>query len=281
MKKKLLLIVCLSLFINNLYSKDIFNFALHLYENNDYYRAISEFNRFLFYYPGSKKKNEAYLYIVKSYYNAQQYNQAVFEVNNLKKHIKRKYYKENMDLILAKSYLYLEQFSFASKIFNSLKENGLSKQIKQKSDYGLIWLQIFKNDWEKANEKLSCFIKTYPESSLKEEAFLLKDDIKQGINFSPLSPTLAGIMSSVLPGSGQIYCKRIGDGLVAFTFISLLSYGVYYYHKNGPDEMFYGFAVLDVIFYLGNIYTAFGSAHKYNRNFNQQLRNRLINSYDY
>lgn len=281
MKKKLLLIVCLFLFINNLYSKNIFNFAFHLYENNDYYRAISEFNRFLFYYPNSKKRNEAYLYIVKSYYNAQQYNQAVSEVNNLIKNIKKKFYKENMDLILAKSYLYLEQFSFASKIFNSLKENGLSKQIKQKSDYGLIWLQIFKNDWEKADEKLGYFIKTYPESSLKEEAFLLKDDIKQGINFFPLSPTWAGIMSAVLPGSGQIYCKRIGDGLVAFTFISLLSYGVYYYHKNGPDEMFYGFAVLDFIFYLGNIYTAFGSAHKYNRNFNQQLRNRLINSYNY
>jgi len=45
--------------------------------------------------------------------------------------------------------------------------------------------------------------------------------------------------------------------------------------------MFYGFALLDFIFYLGNIYTAYGSAYKYNRNYNEKLKNNLIQDYSF
>ncbi len=281
MKKLLIVIISLFLIVNSVSGKDVFDFALDLYRNNDYYRSISEFNRFLFYYPGSKKKNDAYLYIIKSYYYAGQYDQAVSEIKKNKDKVLKKLYKDQFDLLLAKSYLYLEKDSIAYKIFNDLEEKSDHPEIKEQANYGLIWARIFKQDWQSAYELINKFQKNDPKSKLKNEAVLLKNDIKKGINFSPLSPTLAGIMSAIFPGLGQVYCKRTGDGIVALTFISLLSYGTYYYYNNGPDGMFYGFAVLDAIFYLGNIYTAYGSASKYNRNFHDQLKSDMINTYSY
>ena len=277
----LLLTACLLLSPFSIYSKDTFDFALDLYNNSDYYRAISEFKRFTFYYPDSNKLKNAYLYIVKSYYYAGQYDQAITEIENNKDKIRDKIFQEQFDLFLAKSYLYLGKDSVAFKIYQTLENNTTSNEIREQASYGLIWTRIFGMKWRNAHKYLNQFQKAYPEANSNSESSLLMNDIKKGLDFSPLSPTLAVIMSTVIPGSGQVYCKRIGDGFVALIFISLLSFGTYYYHDNGPEGMFYGFAILDAIFYLGNIYTAYGSAHKYNKNFNETLKTELINSYSY
>ncbi len=283
MKNIILILIIISVFINNLFSKDTYDFAVNLYNEGDYYRAITEFNRYLFYNPKSLKKDSTLFYIAKSYYYAEQYNQAITELPSLKNKASSKKTEIKLDLILVKSYLYLEKFSFAEKILNNYKyqKNESLQALKHEYDYTVIWLNIFQHNWDESFDKINRFISDYPESPLRDEALLLRDDVKEGIGFSTLSPTLAGVLSSIIPGTGQMYCKRWGDGFTALGFISLLTYGVYYYNKNGPDGMMYGFAVLDVIFYLGNIYSAIGSAHKYNRNFNQELKNSAINSYNF
>jgi len=220
---KKFIIILFSLFpVFSLLSKDIYDFALDLYNNDDYYRAISEFKRYIYYYSDSNKIGNAYLYIIKSYYYAEQYKQAVKEAKIIrkKKKIKPKV-REECSLFLAKSYLYLGKDSLAFKIFSKLHNTGTSKEIKEKSYYGFIWTQIFKKNWLKANKYIHEFQTSYPESELNKELVFMKNDIKKGVNFSPLSPKLAAVLSGVLPGSGQIYCKRAGDGITAFIFISL------------------------------------------------------------
>lgn len=278
MKKIFYIFITIILFTCPMYSKNDFDFAVHLYNENDYYRAISEFNRFIYYNPKHKKADLAHLYITKSYYYAGQYRQAVENTSNNEKRIRDKNIKLEMNLILARSYLFLGEFSSTAKILHTLEsiENNSGSV-----NYHHIWYHIFKYDWEIAYDKMNMFIQKYPNSSYYKESLLIKDDLIEGVEFSPLSPTFAGILSGIIPGLGQVYAKRVGDGMMAFTLIALLSYGTYYYHENGPDGMFYGFAVLDAIFYLGNIYTAVNSSQNYNSNFNQQLRNKLVNSYSF
>ena len=267
--------------LSDLSGKDDFDFAVDLYNNNDYYRAISEFTRYLYYNPGSKRADDASLYIARSYYRAGQYRTLLQEVPELKKKVQKQHIIEEIDLVMARNYLYLGDYSFSSKIFNTLKKTGQNNKIKEKAAYDLVWVSIFKNDWNDATMRLNEFTAQYENSEFLDEARLLKTDLQAGKDFTSLSPPLAGLLSTLLPGMGQIYTKRIGDGLVALGFISLLTYGVYYYDKNGPEGMFYGFAVLDIVFYLGNIYTAVNSAQKYNRNFNDQLKQTIIDHYSY
>ncbi len=220
------------------------------------------------------------MYIIKSYYFAEQYSRAISRINKVRNKINSKLNKSRLDLYLAKSYLYLGKDSSAFKIFSSLESDGLP-EVKEHAGYGLAWSRIFNQDWYNADKYLNKFLGKYPDSKLKNEASLLKNDINKGVHFSSLSPTLAGVMSAVIPGSGQFYCKRGGDGVIALVLVSLLTYGTYYYYNNGPDGMFYGLAVLDIAFYLGNIYTAIASALKYNRNFNYQLKTEIITKYSY
>ena len=82
----ILLLLIISLLVSpvSICSKDSFDFALDFYNNNDYYRAISEFKRFTFYYPDSDKLKNAFLYIIKSHYYVHQYNQSVDEIYEIK-----------------------------------------------------------------------------------------------------------------------------------------------------------------------------------------------------
>jgi TM2 domain-containing membrane protein YozV len=73
-------------------------------------------------------------------------------------------------------------------------------------------------------------------------------------------------MSALIPGSGQIYDKRPGDGVVAFLAIGFLggsSYWLWRYYEH--KEIAVGFSLVTGFFYAGNIYTAWSSAKKYNK----------------
>ena len=265
-----------------LFSIDIYDFGMSLYKENDYYRAISEFERYIFYNKNNrnkKKVNNSYIYIVKSYYYAEQYNSAIKSGKRFANYLKDPYFKNRLTFWLATSYLMNNNYNKALKLYLELTKKNIPEKIDEYSYYRLIWIDILQKKWNSAIKKLNNFEKKYPQSNLKNITSLMKIDIKKGINFSPLSPTVAAILSTILPGAGQVYTKRIGDGIVAFSLIAALTYGTYYYYQNGPQEISISLGVLDIIFYIGNIYTAFGSAHKYNINFNEKLSQDIFNNY--
>ncbi len=281
LKISLALFLCLIifLFLNNISAKNIFDFGVSLYNESDYYRAISEFYRYLFYFPQGKKVNDAYLYIVKSYYFAEQYTQSINSAQKFLGFVKDESYKNRLYFYLATSYLRNENFDKSYKIYNILAEKIKPEKINECSFYRLGWVYILQTKWQKAMEKFEEFETKFPESHLVYESQLIRKELENGINFTPLSPTFAGIISAIIPGAGQVYCKRLGDGIVAFLLVGALAYSSYYYYKNGPSEMFYGSLFFNVLFYFGNIYTAYGSAHKYNKNFNLRLKEKLFNNF--
>ena len=71
-------------------------------------------------------------------------------------------------------------------------------------------------------------------------------------------------MLSIVPGLGQIYSKRIGDGIVALCMVAVSGYCTYYYYKKDNKFMTITFSILDIFFYSGNLYGAYNSARKYN-----------------
>lgn len=275
-------ITCLLFFLISLqllYSEEIFDFGVSLYNENDYYRAISEFDRYLFYFPKGEKVNDAYLYIVKSYYFAEQYQHAIQSAENFSGHIKNQEYNNILKFYIATSYLRSEKYDKSRDIYLNLVTEKIPNKIGEYSFYRLAWVDIFQTKWQDAYNKLSEFEQKYGDSKLVYQSKLLKDEVKKGMDFTPLSPTLAAIMSVVIPGAGQVYCKRAGDGIVALLLVGALSYSSYYYYNNGPSEMFYGSLFFNILFYLGNIYTAYGSAHKYNINFQLKLRESIFNNF--
>lgn len=83
---------------------------------------------------------------------------------------------------------------------------------------GMSWLA--EGRLEEGGRALTAFSTRYPTSSWAPAARTAADLARQPVRRR--SPVLAGAMSLVLPGSGQVYAGNPGDGLMAFAAAGLL-----------------------------------------------------------
>ncbi len=79
------------------------------------------------------------------------------------------------------------------------------------------------------------------------------------------SPALAGVLSGVIPGAGQMYNGRWIDGLMSLTFVSLFGAATWYsFAKLDSVPLGIFTAVLGAGFYSGGIYNAVTDAQRIN-----------------
>lgn len=140
-------------------------------------------------------------------------------------------------------------------------------------------LAIFDNSFKIAKTKLDK-IEKKDNPLVAEYMELLEKGQKQNLK----SPALAGILSTVLPGSGKFYSKNWKDGLISFVFISALSFNSYRnFNKHGVNN-YRGWlnSGLATGFYLGNIYGSVKSTKDFNKkkiNILQHEASNYFNSY--
>lgn len=92
------------------------------------------------------------------------------------------------------------------------------------------------------------------------------------------SPLLAGIFSTIIPGSGKIYTGQVNDGITAFLLSSLFAFLSYNNFENNHNARGWIFAGTSALFYAGNIYGSVASAHLYNFKYDYEYK-ELIKQY--
>jgi len=78
------------------------------------------------------------------------------------------------------------------------------------------------------------------------------------------NPTLAAVLSTVIPGLGKIYVGETGDGITAFLFNSILGFLAYDNFRANHKLRAWIFTGLTALFYSGNIYGSISAAQIYN-----------------
>lgn len=78
------------------------------------------------------------------------------------------------------------------------------------------------------------------------------------------SETTAGLLSALIPGLGKIYADEVGDGIASFLFTGVLTFLAINNFNN--DHQFRGwlFTGLAAYFYAGNIYGSMAAVQNYN-----------------
>ena len=244
--------------------ENVRKFANFLYEQGDYLRAASEYQRYLFYqpgesdpiyyqiglcyrlggksekairkfetflhtYPDSQLVNSAHYQIGVSYFLMEQFQQSVNYLDRAVPRIADVRYRAVSQELIGLSYLLQKRWLEADKIFNGLKESGVAK--------------------------------------VRENARQYQNYAVQGTQLPSRSPFLAGILSTIVPGAGRLYTGRIGDALTSLFTISLTGWQAYDgFRRDGlSSAKGWGFGALSGIFYVGNIYGSVISARVYNR----------------
>lgn len=91
------------------------------------------------------------------------------------------------------------------------------------------------------------------------------------------SPLIAGILSTIIPGSGKIYTGQLSEGLTALMLNGLLGFLSYNNFKNDHNLRGWLFAGAGLFFYTGNIYGSAISANRYNVKIENDFRESIKN----
>jgi TM2 domain-containing membrane protein YozV len=136
--------------------------------------------------------------------------------------------------------------------------------------------------WESAAATFDSLANSDRDAKIAETSKRLLEKSRLGARLPKKSPALAAIMSSLVPGSGQIYCGHVFDGLQAMAFVgafALATFQAYRYDRDvaDSDAILYLSSSVSGFFYLANVMGAHHTAqfrnHKTKQNFMEEVRN--------
>lgn len=251
-------------FVSTLNSQTKEVYADWLYQQGDYFRAISEYKELQFF---SKNVDSISIYqykIGKAYYRSGKHNNSIGEFASILGKPISNELKSNSLNYIALNYLNLSlpnQALFYSR--EALKIDSL----KSSFTAGLIYSNLY--EWETSQKYFNAVINYAPADTMTS---LAKDNLKLLSTVSDInqkSPVLSMIFSAILPGSGQYYSEHSVDALQAFAFVSSFAYMSYiaykYDHRNNKGYYNFGVTIsITSLFYIANLIGAERTATYYN-----------------
>ena len=245
---------------------DLLSFADSLAAEEDHYRAITEYKRFLHYYPADSRAAYAQLAIAQSLLEGQRWEQADLAMEKVWSR-----YPDSLEAVEARK-LYAEaayergDYEAAQLRYQELK-NISPDETNEISEYKIGLSQLQQN---KPEEARASFAKL--PTPLDRQLMLSLDKYQQ---LTRKSPRLAGTLSAILPGAGQFYTERPRQAGVAFALNAAFIYGAVEAWNNENYAVAGILSLFEIGWYGGNIYNAMNNAHKFNHRQEQRFLERL------
>jgi TolA-binding protein len=248
-----------------------FSFAEALFAEGDYYRAISEYKRFIYFFPEKKLVETCNYRIGESYYRAKKWQEALetFTIFIIKyptsPMIPGALYFKGMTQSQLK--LYRDALSSFEEVIKSKSNEFASKAVYQSAT-----VHMEMGEWQKARETFSLVPK---DSQLSKSASIIASELLHIDDLPKKSPSTAGTLAAILPGAGHLYTERPTDALVAFLLNGAFLWGAVELFRH-EDYVAGGIVTFfEIGWYTGNIYSAVSSAHKYNKKTQEDFIERL------
>jgi len=228
-------------------------FAEYLQESGDYYRAITEYKRFLFYWPDHPDAALCRFRIGRSYLLGSDYTRAISVFQELLNESPTGLQSRWIAYDYAAALYGNERYTPAIFLLNEAEQTEPSITIQQSIRYSRTWCHLEQRDILTARS-----LWPDPDNPIR----IALDNLTEG---NTKNPQLAGILSAVLPGSGQIYAGRWRDGLVSFLVNGLFIGAITAAINTDHEETAAVLGFFELGFYTANIYNAVNDAHKENR----------------
>lgn len=253
------------------------DFAQSLFDEGDYYRAVTEAKRFLFLQPDHPRRVEAQLLIARSHMASGEFPAARTAYRPVVSQ------KERPDLA-AEALLELGRCleridpGDALAYYKGLQDEpdlpaSQAGHIRNAARYRLGWLLMDAGRWAEARRAFESVDEGH---DLRDSARQLALLAPEGETLPYRSPTAAGALSAVLPGAGQLYVNRPVDAGLAFGLNAAFLLGSIEAYQNESWAVFGLLGLMELSWYGGNIYNAVNGAHIHNR----QVKDDFIKKLD-
>jgi tetratricopeptide (TPR) repeat protein len=249
-----------------------FAFAEHLLLQENFDRAIAEYERFLYFFPEDSRAETARYQMGMAHMGKEDYPGAVdvfMELvepyGNAGRSITEKAVQAYFRLSECharmgnpdQAAICLDELIVLSQPSDSLA----SLDLRDESLYRTGWIYLEADQWEKSRWYFNQI------STGNQDKYHLKklsQEMAKSSQIPRKSPELAGLFS-VIPGAGYLYCGRYHDALIAFLLNGGLMAAAYTAFDDDNPALGSVITLAGLGFYAGSMYGSVGSAHKYNR----------------
>jgi len=247
----------------------------------EYYRAITEYKKFLILFPESDKADYALSRIGMAYYHGEEYEASARTLANLREKYPESGYAPEAQYFEGLGYWKLKKYANAKTALEGVAASYPDSDyapLALVADTMLALDQDNVHTGRQGMEKLVAAYPDYPASMRAEETLGMFDQYQ---SLPRKSEILAGFMSAVVPGSGYIYAEHYGDGITAFLINALAIAGTVTAVCNENYAVAAIVGGIGLPFYIGNIYGSANAAKKWNIAVRNELRDRISVTLDY
>jgi len=248
----------------------LISFGKQLFEEKEYYRAITEFKRFLFLFPEDQKADNARLLIAKSYYNGKMFEECA---NYLERcHIGDSGVRLESVFLLGDAYVNMENYKIARDTFKAIIDEDPGSTVADLAFVRIARLHLIKSEWEAAAEAYKGV------KNDEKMAIVAKEAAKTALHGKEIprrSPVVAGVLSAILPGAGHLYVGRKQDAFVALMLNSGFIWGIIESFRSDKPVVGGILSFFELGWYAGSINGSVNSAYKYNEKKENIFRNNM------
>ena len=242
-------------------------FADSLFAQGDYYRAVTEYKRFLFESPRSPRAPHAALSIALSYLAGSRWEQAETALRRVQHDFPATAEAGRAALLLAEVPFRRGDFALARSRLHALLTAPVAPPVKQQARALLPWTLIEENRFAAARQELTA--EGTPRARQLAAALPPLEKLPRK------SPLLAGTLSALLPGAGQLYAERPRDAALALALNGAFLAGAWQSFANGEGVVGGILLFFEAGWYSGNVYNAVNSTYKLNRDRREAAKSRL------
>jgi tetratricopeptide (TPR) repeat protein len=237
-----------------------FRFAENYFHKGEYYRAISEYERFIHFFPGDERVPLAAFKIGESYFHGERFKEAITAFTLVIETYPDSGYALNSYFRVGDCYLEVKLYDMALATLDNLLRINQDPAVNDEAHYRQGWIYLEKGDWENAQ---GAFSKVSPENRDRYRLRELSEKMNKKESLKTKNPHAAGLLA-ILPGAGHAYCERYRDALISFLLNGAMILAAYEAFDHDNEALGGLITFFEIGLYSANIYSAVNSAHKYN-----------------
>ena len=244
-------------------------FAHSLFESGEYYRAIGELQRFLFFQPGHPLTASAQLTVGLAFFCGERWLQAFEVFRRVARVAPDPPIRQEAALWMAEARARGGNHAEATRLYGDLIRQSPQPAVADRAAYLIGWSRLWQGEWAEARAD---FLQVPPQSPYRASADRLAAALDPPPDLPRRSPTTARVLATLLPGAGQIYVGNTVDGLIGLGFHAAMITGMIGAVGAGLE----GAAGIGAFFTWGFYQTQSSNAATSAREFNAQAEARFI-----
>ncbi|EMS80454.1 tetratricopeptide repeat protein [Desulfotignum phosphitoxidans] len=258
-----------------------FDYAMKLYQDQDYDTAQTEFKRFVHFFPDDPRVGEAMFKTGMALFHQNRFFDAARQFNRIieDRKIQDPFTRESY-FMQSRAFVKLGNLGYGQLVLqNFLKlTEDIALQDRIYLELAQIHIQASRSPGiDELDQAQTSLEKISPASARNFKVDEQTAMIRKVRAAPEKNPTLAGLFA-LIPGGGFLYCERFKDAAVAFALNAGLLLGAYTAFDNGNPALGGVVSFMEAGFYSAGIYGSISAAHKHNHAVKVQILGREFNA---